>query len=127
MSSVNARIKELRKTIGLTQAKFAERIAVSKTYLGEIENHVKNANERVLRLIFSEFEVSEQWLRTGEGEIFREDGDIYAVKAKEIVQSLSTPLQMCALNILEGLAELNDTTSFEIKCDVSKNDSTDNK
>ena len=104
---VNKRIKEVRKMMGLTQSKMAERIAISTSYLGEIETCVKIANERVIRLLGAEFNISEHWLRTGEGSTFNEDTNPHEARAASIFKSLSLPLQICAVNILEELAQLD--------------------
>ena len=49
---------------------FAKRIAISTSYLGGIELNARVANERIIRLNVTEFNVNEKWLRTGEGEMF---------------------------------------------------------
>ena len=67
---MNDRIKSLRKQLGLTQEEFAARIRVKR---GAIANYEIGRNEpvdSVLSLICREFSVNEQWLRTGEGEMF---------------------------------------------------------
>ncbi|HCO62550.1 MAG TPA: XRE family transcriptional regulator [Clostridiales bacterium] len=67
---MNDRIKSLRKQLGLTQEEFAARIRVKR---GAIANYEIGRNEpvdSVLSLICREFRVNEQWLRTGEGEMF---------------------------------------------------------
>ena len=65
------RIKELRQALGLTQQEFADRIGVKR---GAIANYEigRNASDTAVALICREFGVSEHWLRTGEGEMFRQ-------------------------------------------------------
>ena len=57
--SISKRIRELRGVLGLTQSKLAEWIAISTSYMGEMENEVKTANERVIRLLTAEFNINE--------------------------------------------------------------------
>lgn len=67
---MNERIKELRKALGLTQQEFADKLGVKR---GAIANYEIGRNEpidAVIALICREFNVSEVWLRTGEGEMF---------------------------------------------------------
>ena len=64
------RIKQLRKSLGLTQEEFSARIGVKR---GAIANYEIGRNEpvdAVVSLICREFNVSETWLRTGEGEMY---------------------------------------------------------
>ena len=105
--SINKRIKDIRNAIGLTQSKFAEHIAISTSYLGEIETGVKSANERVIRLLIAEFNIDENWLRTGEGVMHAEDADLYLAKANRLLRLLPKPFQVCAVNVLEELVTLS--------------------
>ena len=107
MVSINERIKDVRGTIGFTQSKFAERIAISTSYLGEIELNVKVANERVIRLIVAEFNVNESWLRTGEGDMFSQDVDAHVAKIISLFKSLDQQFQLFVLNQLEGIVEFH--------------------
>ncbi len=62
---MNERIKQLRKKLGLTLEKFGERIGVSKMTISRIENGVNNVTEQMFKSICREFNVDEEWLRTG--------------------------------------------------------------
>ena len=67
---MNERIKELRKMLNLTMEKFGERVGVTRSAMSNIENGNRNLTEQMLRSICREFSVNEEWLRTGEGEMF---------------------------------------------------------
>lgn len=69
---MNNRIKELRKTLGLTMEKFGERLGVSKVAISKIEKGQNNLSSQMFKSICREFNVSECWLRSGEGEMFHE-------------------------------------------------------
>lgn len=66
------RIKELRKCIGLTQQKFADRLGLKRQTIAAYEIGNIMPSESTLLLICKEFNVNEEWLRTGEGEMFYE-------------------------------------------------------
>lgn len=69
---MNERLKELRKTLKLTQQEFADRLNIKR---GAIANYEIGRNapiDAVISLICKEFSVNEDWLRTGEGEMFKE-------------------------------------------------------
>ena len=65
------RIKELRKALGLTQQEFSERIGVKRNTIAQYESGRNAPIDAVVSLICREFNVSEDWLRTGEGEMFK--------------------------------------------------------
>lgn len=67
---MNERVKELRKALGLTLEKFGERVGLRKSSLSQIENGVNGVTEQLFKSICREFNVNENWLRTGEGEMF---------------------------------------------------------
>lgn len=69
---MNKRLKELRKTLGLTQQQFASDIGLGKSSIGNIENGIINLTDRNISVICSKYNVNERWLRTGEGEKFAE-------------------------------------------------------
>ena len=66
----NNRIKEIRKEAGLTQDQFGGRLGVKKNTISQIENGVNAVSDQLRRSICREFHVSEEWLRTGRGEMF---------------------------------------------------------
>jgi len=104
--SINKRIKEIRQAVNLPQSKFAERIAISTSYFQGIECGSKNVNERNIRIICIEFGIDEHWLRTGEGSMFRAEGDIELIKATSIFKSLNPRFRKSALTFLNELTEL---------------------
>ena len=66
------RIKELRKALGLTQQKFADRIGVKQNTVAQYEIGRNPPTDTVVTLICREFDVNEEWLRTGAGSMFIE-------------------------------------------------------
>lgn len=67
---MNERIRKLRKTLGLTLDKFGERLGVKKAALSAIENGHRNLTDQMFKSICREFNVREEWLLTGEGDMF---------------------------------------------------------
>lgn len=66
---MNERIKELRKKLGLTLEKFGERLGVKRAAVSKWENG-DNITDQMFKSICREFNVNEEWLRTGKGEMF---------------------------------------------------------
>ena len=68
----NERVKELRKSLGLTQEKFGERVGLKKSAISQIESGVNGVTDQLRLAVFREFNVNEDWLSTGEGSMFVE-------------------------------------------------------
>lgn len=79
------RIKKIRKTFDLTQQKFADRIGVKQNTIAQYEMGRNIPIDSVVSLICREFDVSEEWLRHGKGDMFlpknREDEIARMVKS----------------------------------------------
>lgn len=76
MKTDGERLKKLRKELNMKQGEFAKRISTTQGHISDIENGRKNLSERTIKLICLEEwngqTVDENWLRTGEGNIFLE-------------------------------------------------------
>ena len=66
---LNERLKKLRKALDLTQQEFADRIGVKRNTIATYEIGRNTPLDAVIASICREFNVSETWLRTGEGEM----------------------------------------------------------
>lgn len=64
------RVKEIRKSLGLTLEKFGEKLGVGKTAISNIEKGVRNLTEQMAKSICREYNVSYDYLVDGEGEMF---------------------------------------------------------
>lgn len=69
---MNNRIKSLRRELGLTQEKFAERLSMKRNTIANYEIGRNEPIDAVISLMCERFNVNENWLRTGEGEMFEE-------------------------------------------------------
>jgi transcriptional regulator with XRE-family HTH domain len=73
--TVSERIKLVRKTLKLSQVEFAKAIFISNGYIAELECEHRRVNNRIMHLISLTFGVNENWLRTGDGEMFYKTPD----------------------------------------------------
>ena len=69
---MNKRLKEVRKALGLTQQEFADTIGSKRNTIAKYETETNVPSTAVISLICSKFNVNEEWLRTGKGEMFIE-------------------------------------------------------
>lgn len=72
---MHERIRKLRKTLDLTQEKFAERIGIKRNTIATYESGRNEPVDSVVALICREFHVNEEWLRYGTGEMFTKDSE----------------------------------------------------
>lgn len=67
---MNERLKELRKTLGLTLEEFGKRVGVTRSAIGKIEKGDRGITEQMTLSICREFRVDYFWLTEGIGEMF---------------------------------------------------------
>ena len=71
MDTINSRIKAIRKGAKLTQTAFGERIGVTKNAVVNMEIPGRSKiSDAYIKAICREFDIREEWLRTGEGDQF---------------------------------------------------------
>lgn len=66
------RIRTIRKNAGMTQQQFAERLGISRNTVATYETSSRIPIDAVIVSIRREFGVREEWLRTGQGDIYKE-------------------------------------------------------
>lgn len=101
---MNSRIKELRKILKLTQSEFGSKIGLKPTSLCDIEQNRCNVTERVIIAICSKFNVNENWLRNGEGEMFNTIDKKYN-EFFSIYNNLNEPLQDFLIQTAKNLLD----------------------
>lgn len=72
---INERIRDLRKTLNMSQTDFAKQLGTTRDVIGNIEyDRLKRPDQKesLYKLICKEFNVNENWLRTGNGEMFEQ-------------------------------------------------------
>ncbi len=114
------RIKQIRQNLGLTQARFAERLNITQNYVAVIEIGQRTPSERTLADICREFNVNRHWLETGEGEMFNS-----LEREAEIAMFFRTvghpdgELDHFKQNLILALAQL-DESEWEVIADIVK-------
>ena len=85
MSTIAMRIIEVVKAVGGNKSEFARKINLTPAYISKLDKEPNRVpSDRTISDICSVFNVSEQWLRTGEGEMFKKIDD-----ADELEQMIS--------------------------------------
>lgn len=70
MSTDYERLRLLRKYFNLSQTQFAEKLGVSRSVIKNLELGIVDIKEYMFKLISSTFNANENWLKTGEGDMF---------------------------------------------------------
>ena len=89
-----SRLKQLRKKLKINQTNFAKQLGITQTAYSMIENGINPLSDRHIKVICSVYHVNEDWLRTGDGEMFfaspyeKEFTDIFTHLAPETQQYL---------------------------------------
>ena len=104
---MNERLKKLRKELDMTQQEFAEGIGIKRNTMATYESGRNEPIDAVISLICTKYNVNENWLRTGEGEMFVEmsyDDEI----AQFVGQVMDEEDDSFKKRLISGLAALDD-------------------
>ena len=105
------RIKKIRKEYKLTQVEFGERIGVKGNTITNYENGLRNPTDAVILSICREFNINENWLRTGTGEMYKEADDKLSSYVAEIVIGNDEFIK----DLITVYMELDDTSKAALK------------
>ena len=101
------RLKQLRKTLDLTQQEFADRIGTKRNTIAKYETNTNMPSDAVISLICREFNVNKNWLRTGTGEMFayQTDDEQLTSFIVKILANKSTSFKRKFISMLSALDE----------------------
>lgn len=105
---MNHRIKLLRNTLDLTQQKFADRLGIKGNTISQYESGRNAPVDAVISLICREFNVNETWLRTGEGEMFRNTPESSQI-LNFIDQTLQSSQESFKFRFISALPQLSES------------------
>ena len=74
---MNERIKEIREVLKLSQEEFGKRIGITRAAISNIEKGIRNPREQTIKFICKEYKINQNWLKSGIGEMFSNDQDIF--------------------------------------------------
>jgi transcriptional regulator with XRE-family HTH domain len=98
------RIREVRKTLGLTLEKFGEKIGMKKNSVSQLENGKNSVTEQVIKAICREYNVDYMWLTTGDGEMFIDTDDDFIERIDRIMAGEDDARK----NLFKFMLELSD-------------------
>lgn len=103
---IGERIQEIRKENGLSQEEFGKRLAVSRNVVAKYENGLVEPPELFINHLCIKFGVSENWLKTGEGQTYSAitEEDLFSEKLGKILASENDMIK----DIISKASELDD-------------------
>ena len=111
VSTVNERIKSIRKAMGISQRAFCGGIYLSHSFYAKIETGSRNTNDRVNELICNKYKVNKEWLLTGKGDMFSETPpDVELLQLTEIIKELDPVFRDCVIKQIHLMANLHSIT-----------------
>lgn len=98
---IYTRLKQIRKHMNMSQGQFARMLGIGQSTLGMMEVGKREILERHIKTISAVCGVSEEWLRTGEGEMLK-SGKSFSLDEYARVNGLSA----LELDIIKTYMEL---------------------
>lgn len=108
------RLKKLRSALNLNQQQFSSAINISRSAVAGYETGTINIPDRTIVDICRVFNVNELWLRTGTGEMFRQETNVdveLAHQVRRLIKSDDDFTKRLVLEYLKLPPELK--TAFE--------------
>ena len=93
----------MRHTLNMSQVEFAKSIYISNGYIAELECEHRRVNDRIIHLISLTFCVNENWLKTGEGEMFYNTSGEKLQRMVSLFSELPPKFQDYAMKQIEEL------------------------
>lgn len=113
-NKTNIQIRTLREYLKLTRADFGERIGMSGDSINNLERGRIVIKDFILKLISQEFNVDENWLRTGEGSMFALELDKNTMLVKQILNDVESPFKSLIFDIMKIYNSLDQTSKIVI-------------
>lgn len=92
MDNINERIREIREYLKLSRNDFGERLGLSGDSINNLERGRVVIKDFIIKLISQEFNVDENWLRTGEGSMFTLELDEDTMLVEQLLNEYDNPL-----------------------------------
>lgn len=108
---MNSRIKEVRTAFGKSQTDFAKALSISRSAICKIESGENTPSEQTIKLICREFNINEEWLTDGIGEMKKTTDRKLSGYLSEIATGNDEFIQ----NLIEVYMELDQTSKEALK------------
>lgn len=102
MSTIGERVREIRKTLHITQVEMGSLIGISGSGVSQVETGTSKLTEAAIKLICQTYHVNYLWLTEGKGDMLERE------TPAEMVERLMAGESPLAISIMKAFAELPD-------------------
>lgn len=117
---MNERIKMIREYYKLTQDEFGKRIGSARNTIANYESGNRSPSNSVVLSICREFNVNEEWLRNGSGEMFRAEEENSIVARATMLLGEKDPLFEAFIDTYSKLTPRNRELLQQFMSDFSQ-------
>lgn len=105
---MNSRLKKIRTLNKMSQEEFGKKIGIeSRAHISALENGNRNITDRIIKDICREFNINEDWLRTGNGEMYNIPEDETAAIVSDLLEE-DNPFYDIIKGIMKTYQKLDD-------------------
>lgn len=117
---MNERIKELRNVLSLTQQEFADRLSLKRNTIATYEMGKAIPSDRTINDICEKYNVNEDWLRNGTGEMFRAEKENSIIAKATMLLGEKDPLFEAFIDTYSKLTPKNRELLYQFMTDFSQ-------
>jgi transcriptional regulator with XRE-family HTH domain len=109
-------MKELRKILGVTQQELADKLGLKRNTIATYEIGKASPSDRVISDLCNKYNVNEEWLRTGNGEMLKKvpDEDEVAIYVSELLQP-DNPFSELIVEVMRTYSQLDPKSQEVLK------------
>lgn len=112
-NEIKDRVTLVRQSLKLSGRKFAIQLGYNPATLSTIENGLSAVTDRLIASICAKFNVNEDWLRTGKGDMFlpktvqADEADVVTDFLQSVIDDLSEKNRAIVLRVIRNLKRQN--------------------
>lgn len=105
-------MKKVRKSLGLTQEKFGVPLGMKRNSLSTVESGINNVTEPLFKSVCRVYNVNENWLRNGTGEMFNKPSDEVGYYAEFLLEQddVDSGLRLLIVDMIKAYVDLDDVS-----------------
>lgn len=115
--SYGKRVFDLRKQLNLTLEKFGEPLGVTKTAISRIEKEERTITDQMAKAICREYGVNEEWLLSGNGEMFKQPSDEIGYYVEDLLEydGVGNPFYDIIIEMMKKYQEMDEKSKLVIR------------
>lgn len=104
--SINPRVRMVREALGMQSGEMANELHLGPSSYSAIENERNSVSRQVIGMLVDQLNVNPHWLRTGEGNMFKDKGSVEAEHSdNQVLNDISKSALLAHIAELESELE----------------------